>query len=444
MIRRVTSAFAVSPLCMERIGATERMAAQAARRVLVLAGPTGVGKSRAALAVARSLGGEIVGADSVQLFRGLDVGSNKATLEEQSLVPHHLLDIANVTEGDFSAGRFLSLARETTDDVLKRGNVPVVVGGTMMYLRWFVRGRPSTPPPTAEQRAAANAIVENAAGDWDLAISKLALVDPARAAKLSRNDWYRLRRALEVAETVGIGGMSALPQTGASPLCTKPEPPPYDLRCVFLYDNRIELNRRIDHRCEMMISPSSRATTLDDALNSRSVIAETGRLLLDCGSTVSDTSPSRAIGYRQTIRYLTKRALGSSEGATQDFRQYVADFMQATRNYAKQQMAWFRKDPQFRWVRAGERVSEVLENLMSLDEDEYRLLSEVSADSQRQVREEIMEQGRAMRTYIVEKLILVESSEAERDAVELAEFIANDMRSKLSVDELQKIHDGSA
>ena len=444
MIRRVTAAFAVSPLRMDATSVTQKMNPSAARRVLVLAGPTGVGKSKAALEVARSLNGEIVGADSVQLFRGLNVGSNKASLEEQSLVPHHLLDIANVTEGDFSAGRYLSLARKTTDNVLNRGHLPIVVGGTMMYLRWFVRGRPSTPPPTAEQRAAANSIVVDADGDWDLALSKLAIVDPERAQKLSRNDWYRLRRALEVVETVGSGGMSALPQTGASPLCEEPEASPYDLRCVFLYDSRIELNRRIDQRCESMIAPSNRPTNIDGALNCRSVISETAQLLLDCGVMVAGTSPARAIGYRQTIRYLTKRALGSPEGATQDFRQYVADFMQATRNYAKQQMAWFRKDPQFRWVRADSNVSEVLASLMNLDEDEYRLLSEVSADSQKRVREDIIEQGRAMRTYLVKKRILIENSQAESDAVELVELVAAEMRAKLRADELQKIHDGSA
>lgn len=442
MLRKAPSAFVLTPvrMAMEADRTTSR-AMSAARRVLVLAGPTCVGKSAAAVAAARAMGGEIVSADSVQVFRGLDVGANKASAAERAAVRHHLLDVASPAVDEFSAGRFLTLARAATDDVLSRARVPVVVGGTMMYVRWFVRGRPSTPPPTPTARARAAATVDAANGDWAVALAALAERDPARAAELIQNDWYRLRRALEVAETVP-GGVSALPQTGASPKLRDNMPDtPYDLRCVFLYDDRIVLNRRIDARCEAMIAPPFGWDT-KDALAARSVLSETARLLLECGTGVAGTSPARAIGYRQTIRFLVERALRpDAQPATDAFRAFVIDFQQATRNYAKQQMAWFRKEPGFRWVRAGAESVKVLSNLMELSKDEYRTLDECTMDSQARIRDDIIQQGKLMRTYISTKEVLLNDSEAEKDAVRLSGMLAEELAIGLSVDDLTKILD---
>jgi tRNA dimethylallyltransferase len=118
-------------------------------KVIVISGPTGAGKSRLALEVARRLGGEIVSADSVQVYHGLDVGSAKPSAEERSLVPHHLIDIVHPSE-DYSAGTFFDDARRATQDVLDRGCVPVVAGGTGLYLRWFMYGKPDVPRSSVE------------------------------------------------------------------------------------------------------------------------------------------------------------------------------------------------------------------------------------------------------------------------------------------------------
>lgn len=131
------------------------------RKIVVITGPTAVGKTRAALAVAQRLGGEIVSADSVQVYRGLDVGSDKAPFEERCGISHHLLDVLEPRE-EFSAAEFFSRARKASVDVLQRGKTPVVVGGTGFYLRWFVHGRPNTPAPDPQTAAQAQTILDQA------------------------------------------------------------------------------------------------------------------------------------------------------------------------------------------------------------------------------------------------------------------------------------------
>lgn len=432
---RMDVAFGKGKLCS--IAAT-------ARRVLVIAGPTGVGKSSAGMQVASEVGGEIVGADSVQIFRHLDLGSNKSSALEREKVPHHMVDIADVVDGDYSAGRFLDAARAATDKIHGRERIPIVVGGTMMYLRWYVRGRPATPPPTEAQRAAAAADVEAAGGDWDTAVAILAKHDAVRAASLTRNDWYRLSRSLQVAHSVP-GGVSSLPQVGASPNCGENGgASPYDLRCVFLFDDRVELNRRVDTRVERMVvteelmaSPPKCGET---ALSAYSILAETAHLLLAIGAKVTDSSPSRAIGYRQTIQYLVKLALEDNDDELVALRAYVADFQSATRSYCKQQFAWFRKDPHFRWVPA-QNAAEACTHLLSLDADEYRALCEETADEQRQIHNSILEMGKRMRTYLPQRTILTDGSEAESIAIDCARLLANELRQRISLETLRHIAD---
>jgi len=121
--------------------------------VVVISGPTGAGKSRLALEVARRLGGEIISADSVQVYRGLDVGSAKPSAAEMGAVPHHLIDILDTTD-DYSAGAFFRDARRATQHVLDRGRVPVVAGGTGLYLRWYIYGKPDVPQSSMDTTSA--------------------------------------------------------------------------------------------------------------------------------------------------------------------------------------------------------------------------------------------------------------------------------------------------
>ena len=209
-------------------------------KVIVLAGPTASGKSTVSLTLAKILDGEVVNADSVQVYRGLDVGSAKLPLEDREGIPHHLIDVAEPLSGDFSAGSFYSLAREAIQDILSRGKTPIVVGGTGLYLRWLVHGRPSTKPSSEKGRAWAQRAFDDAIataeaakrkeiggggeGDsrsssskdsvltkeerWGAACSALAVAgDPEAAARILKelNNEYRLLRALAALYEAGPG-----------------------------------------------------------------------------------------------------------------------------------------------------------------------------------------------------------------------------------------------
>ena len=176
-----------------------------APRVLVIAGPTGVGKSKLAEALCHSLeeGGEIISADSVQVYRSLNIGSAKPTAAEQEATSYHLIDIADPSsEEGYTAGQFCRDAVAAIADVWSRGKVPVVVGGTMMYHQWLVHGQPDAPPSDPAMAAAISTELApfKEKGDWegarDLLVSE-GFSD--RAEKLSENDWYRLARTLEIA-----------------------------------------------------------------------------------------------------------------------------------------------------------------------------------------------------------------------------------------------------
>jgi tRNA dimethylallyltransferase len=212
-----------------------------APKVIVLAGPTASGKSAVSLLLAEKLDGEVINADSVQVYRGLDVGSAKLPFEERRGIPHHLIDVVEpLVDNDFSAGTFYGLARKAIEEIIARGKTPIVVGGTGLYLRWLVHGRPSTKPTSEAGRAWAHKAVEAAVaaaeeakrkeglgGDegegagppppppkltneerWAAACSALAAAgDPAAAERVSRevNNEYRLLRALAALYEAGPG-----------------------------------------------------------------------------------------------------------------------------------------------------------------------------------------------------------------------------------------------
>lgn len=170
-------------------------------RIIVIAGPTASGKSGLAMSVARAFDGEIVSADSVQVYRGLDIGSAKATLAEKAEIPHHLLDVADPAER-FSAATYAKLADLAIRDIQSRGRLPVVVGGTGLYIRALLYGLAEAAPSDATTRAALEREIEEE-GLWALH-QRLAEVDPLSAAKIHRNDRIRTVRALEVFELTGI------------------------------------------------------------------------------------------------------------------------------------------------------------------------------------------------------------------------------------------------
>ena len=346
-------------------------------RVLILAGPTAVGKTSLSLAVAKALDGEIVSADSVQVFRGLDVGSSKLPLRERRGVRHHLIDVADPSE-ELGAGDFCRLAWAAIDDIASRGKTPVVVGGTGFYLRWLVEGAPAVPPSRPESFADAARRVEEAVRaatttegsenspedlregseesdttdprGWLAATALLrAAGDPETADALAANDWYRLRRALEIVTVTGGVPKGAFRDT--------PRRPPYDFRGVVLTLPRVELYRRIDARSEAMI----RDGVLDEAA-----------AMLERGVTADSAPAARAIGYRQAIAFLVRRVSlkRGEEGEERppydgrvthaELAAFVEETRSATRAFAKRQLTWFRGEPpgRYAWLDASKASSE--------------------------------------------------------------------------------------
>lgn len=239
------------------------------RKVIVISGPTGSGKSSVAIELAKRLGGEIISADSVQVYKGLNVGSAKTPVTDRQGVPHHLLDIMHPTE-EYSVGDFYKDAREATDAVLAKGRVPIVVGGTGLYLLWYMNGRPNTPKATKEQADAVDMEMKGITGGWDAAVKHLSDAgDPESAQSIARNDWYRLRRALEIVKITGKPRASfPLPWMTTTESASSDEnndvkeiernspQVDYDFRCYFMYTKRSDLYRRIDLRCEQMLTGS--------------------------------------------------------------------------------------------------------------------------------------------------------------------------------------------
>lgn len=401
-------------------------------KVLVITGPTNVGKSSLALSIAKTHHGEIITADSVQVYRGLDIGSNKASEEERDEVVHHLLDIVGADDG-FSAGEFLDYVKKAIGDVCRKGCLPVVVGGTMMYLRWLVRGRPEVPKVVdGDVKERVGRMLGECGGVWEKGVGLLRVRDEKRAGEILVNDWYRLRRALEVVESEGVG-IGMMPRVGASTGDgVERRRNEWDLRLVFLWRDKWDLYRGIDLRCEQMLIGSK----------GWGLIEEVGKLLETHQIRLERDGPGRAIGYRQTIEYLANRANvalcstkrneemnGAREEEVNAFRDFVHTFMGATRRYAKQQISWFRKDPDFFWVRAGN--TETVNRIVKMSEYEYASFVEKEQQDQQEMRKSIIEQGRQMKLFISEKSLLKDNSDCERELVERAEAVAQRLASEL-------------
>ena len=281
------------------------------KKLLVIAGPTASGKTALSLLLAKQMNGEIVSADSMQIYRGMDVGTAKATPDEQAEVPHHMLDLLDPGE-NYSVSRYVEDASAVCDALLSRGKLPVVTGGTGLYIDALLAGRQFAGVSDADED-----LREQLSQDYDrlggeAMLQRLSAVDPDRAAKLAPTDRRRLIRALEVYELTGhtISEHDEL---------TRTFPPAFEALYVVLdYDDRKALYTRIDERVDRMCEEG---------------LFEETQHLLDCGIPDSSTC-MQAIGYRQAAMAL--RGELSREEA-------VALIKQATRRYAKRQLTWFRR-----------------------------------------------------------------------------------------------------
>ncbi|GMN54407.1 hypothetical protein TIFTF001_023529 [Ficus carica] len=338
-------------------------------KVLVISGPTGAGKTRLALELAKRLNGEIISADSVQVYRGLDVGSAKPSPSDRKVVPHHLIDILHPSE-EYSVGQFFEHARQVTRSILDSGRVPIVTGGTGLYLRWFIYGKPDVPK--ASQEVAAEVYSELADlqknDDWDAAVQLVVKAGDPKAQLLAVNDWYRLRRSLEIIKSSGSPPSAfqvpydsfrkqsdSAATNGSHDINSsvdvvedkKSKELDYDFNCFFLSSQRLELYKSIDFRCEDML------------LGGDGLLSE-ARWLLDIGLLPNSNSATRAIGYRQAMEYILmcrEQGGGSSPG---EFYSFLSEFQKASRNFAKRQLTWFRNEKIYHWLDASKPLDKVL------------------------------------------------------------------------------------
>jgi tRNA dimethylallyltransferase len=274
---------------------------------LLLLGPTGSGKSALALELARHHPLEIISVDSAQVYRGLDIGSAKPTLEERVAVPHHLIDIRDPTQR-YSAAEFVRDARVAIAEVRARGKLPLLVGGTMLYAKALRDGLSTLPSAAPSIRAALDADARQLG--WPALHARLAGLDPDTARRLSPNDAQRIQRALEVIEVTGRP-MSALLSLPAG------DQPRLDL-VALMPVNRAQLHRRLEQRFDEMLK--------------RGFVEEV-RSLWQRGDLAPDLPSMRSVGYRQAWAYLEGQAT---------YDEFRAAAIAATRQLAKRQLTWLR------------------------------------------------------------------------------------------------------
>ena len=284
-------------------------------KLLVLCGPTASGKTALGVALAQATGGEVVSADSMQIYRRMDIGTAKPTREEMGGVPHHMLDVADPAE-DYSVARYVRDADACVQDILARGRLPIVVGGTGLYIDNLIAGRDFAPfTGTWREKLQARAREEGLSALRE----ELRRIDPDRAEKLHPNDEKRILRALEVWYETGE-------TITAHDERTRDLPPKYDaLRVCLTFSHREDLWDRIDRRVDLMMAAGLEREVRD---------------LLASGVPPAATA-MQAIGYKEFAAALR---------GEEPLAQAVAEVKLRSRQYAKRQLTWFRRTPDIRWV----------------------------------------------------------------------------------------------
>lgn len=291
------------------------MSGETGPAIVVIAGPTASGKSGLAMAIAERLGGEIVNADSVAVYRGFDIGSAKPSLTDRARLPHHLVDSRDPTD-TWSAADFVRDADEAIAAIAARGRLPIVVGGTGLYLRSLLHGLAAGGAAQPELRAALTAEIE--AVGIEALYARLRERDPAAAAAMHHRDTVRIIRALEVIEVTGRKRSEQNAEHGL-------QEERYRHLSLMVAGPRDELHRRIGLRTRAMVEAG---------------LVQEVRALLASGIPTT-AQPFGAIGYRHVLELLDGR-LGEAD--------WVETLARDTRHFARRQLTWFRKHRDSRWL----------------------------------------------------------------------------------------------
>jgi tRNA dimethylallyltransferase len=294
---------------------------------IAIVGPTASGKSELGMFLAERLSGEIVNYDSVQVFRHFDIGSAKPTLQERQRVPHHMIDIREPTEV-FTAGDYQREARRVLEEIRNRGGIPILVGGTGLYLRALTEGLFNGPPRSTHLRNRLEMMVERKGRNYLHRV--LQRVDPVTASRIAPNDKPKVIRALEVRLETGKPLSQHLEEGPRLPLTD------FAFHFIGLNPPRADLNSRIDERVRRMFDAG---------------LVEEVKQLLSKGIP-SSAKPFEAIGYRHIIKDLDSCIVQEDT---------IRIIQRDTRRYAKRQMTWFRKQSDVTWF-DGPGDSEQIKN----------------------------------------------------------------------------------
>lgn len=281
------------------------------KTVIILLGPTCVGKTGAAILLAKELATEIISADSMQLYRHMDIGTAKPTIEERAMIKHHMLDIVEPSD-HFSAGKYIESVQGIIEDLHAKGKIPVITGGTGLYIKALTRGIFAGPSADWGLREELLSSEKESAGSL---YAKLRALDPEAASKIMPADIRRIIRALEVCLKTD-SGISEMQKNSTRPL-------PYAFIKIGLTRNRAELYGLIEKRVDSMLEKGF----IDEVKN---------LLTMQPGKTAL-----QAIGYKEITSFL--------KGAV-CLKDAVALIKQSTRNYAKRQITWFKKEEAISWL----------------------------------------------------------------------------------------------
>ncbi len=306
-----------------------------APKIPILAGPTASGKTALSLELAATFPLEIISADAMMVYRGMDVGTAKPTLAERALAPHHLIDLVEPST-DFSVAEWVTRAEETIQDVISRGRIPFVVGGTGFYIRALKHGLPTAPP--SDREAIARLEAELHAQGLDAMVAELEDSSPEDAARAARNP-RRVLRALEI-----------LRGSGRAPKDHPNRTPRFAYRTVLLMPEKTVLDARIEARTRKMLQDG----LIEEARGLMSSFVRDGRR----------ATSFQAIGYKQALDFLTGVYLEDGTRRDVSLEEVERRITLATRQYAKRQATWFRRESDAITVESSDAARTELERIL--------------------------------------------------------------------------------